>query len=277
MIRLEILGRINIQYAILSKNCTFVNMKKLLFISYLLLIVFIKNLQAQKAVETDTISIPLFSAHLQMQLPGGDLTNRFGYNAAVGGTFTYKTNKNWMWSFEGNFMFGNQIKENNILLSIGTSDSNIIGSNGQLIQVRLLERGFSFMGKGGKLFPVWGPNKNSGLTLLGGIGFLQHKILIENLGDYLPQLSGDYLKGYDRLSNGLALSQFIGYYYFGNKGRANFYVGLECTEAFTKNRRGYNYDSMSYDTANRLDLLYGLKFGWFIPINKKAPDKYYTK
>lgn len=244
---------------------------------FFFLIIFTQNLLAQKAVEIDTLSIPFFSAHFNFQLPGGDLANRFGFNSAVGGTFTYKTNKNWMWSFDGNYLFGNQVKETDILLGIATNDSNIIGSNGQYIQVRLLERGYSFMGKGGKLFPVWGPNKNSGLALMGGIGFLQHKISIESLGDFLPQLNKEYRKGYDRLSNGLALSQFIGYYYFGNKARINFYVGLEVIEAFTKNRRGYNYDTQHYDTENRIDLLYGLKLGWFIPVYRKNPDKYYYK
>lgn len=250
-------------------------MKKLLLIIFLLITCISKCLHAQKAIAADTISVPFFSAQYTFQIPGGDLLHRFGYNSAIGGTFTYKTNKNWMWSFDGNFLFGNQINENDILLGIGTSDSNMIGSNGQYIQVRLLERGFSFIGKGGKLFSVWGPNKNSGLTIMGGVGFLQHKIRIESKGDFLPQLSGDYKKGYDRLSNGPALTQFIGYYYFDNKGRANFYFGFEFTQAFTKNRRGYNYDSMSYDTANRIDLLYGIKAAWFIPINRKTPDKYY--
>jgi hypothetical protein len=247
---------------------------KLIFLIFFLHITI--SLYAQKAIESDTISLPFFSAQLSFQLPAADLADRFGYNSSVGGTFTYKTNKNWMWSFDANFIFGNKVKENDILLGIGTADSNIIGSNGQFIQVRLLERGYSLMGKTGKLFPVCSTNKNSGLAFMAGLGFLQHRINVESLGDFLPQLNPDYEKGYDRLSNGLALSQSLAYYYFSNKGKINFYISFELMEAFTKNRRGYNYDTQSYDTGNRIDILYGVRIGWCIPVNKKTPDKYYV-
>jgi len=56
----------------------------------------------------------------------------------------------------------------------------------------------------------------------------------------------------------------------------NFYIGIEFTQAFTKNRRGFNYNTGEYDNASRLDLLYSLKAGMVIPFARRAPKSYYT-
>ena len=87
---------------------------------------------------------------------------------------------------------------------------------------------------GGYVFPVLSPNPNSGIIVSGGIGILQHKILIDFRDAQIPQLGEEYKKGYDRLSYGLALNQFVGYVFFGNKKLINFYAGVELTQAWTK-------------------------------------------
>ena len=120
-----------------------------------------------------------------------------------------------------------------------------------------------------------GPNKNSGLLLMGGLGFLQHRIRIENLDNRVPNLNDDYVKGYDRLSNGFAAHQFIGYMHLSNSRRLNFYVGFELNQAWTQNRRGYNFDKQQVDKEKRLDLLYGIKVGWILPLYPKGAQKYF--
>jgi hypothetical protein len=67
----------------------------------------------------------------------------------------------------------------------------------------------------------------------------------------------------------------------------NFYAGLEFYQAFTKSLRDRDFDRLIYDQATDsykvlgkdnnkyLDLFYGIKIVWMIPINKRAPDKYY--
>ena len=97
-------------------------------------------------------------------------------------------------------------------------------------------------------------------------GVLQHKIRIEDRTGGLPQLVGDYKKGYDRMTNGLALTEFIGYQHFSNDGRINFYVGFEFTQGFTKNRRSWDFLTQQRMDNNRLDLLNGLRIGWTLPI-----------
>jgi len=230
---------------------------------------------SQVNVKDSAISTSMISLSYSYQFPGGNLSERFASNSSVGGSYFYKTKTNWIGCINGNFMFRDTIKENGILNSISTKDGNIIDGNGIYADIKLYERGFYFDVKAGKLFPVFGSNKNSGIVILGGIGFLQHKIRIENKDNTAPQLKDDYKKGYDRLTNGFAVSEFIGYMYLGNSRLVSFYAGFEFVQAFTKDRRSYNFDLMSADKTKRLDILSGFKIGWVIPLYKRSPDKFY--
>ncbi|MFH0865955.1 MAG: hypothetical protein V1904_07155 [Bacteroidota bacterium] len=246
-------------------------------LSYLSFLSFLIAVQgfSQANIKDSVISTSLVQATYSFQFPGGDLSKKFVSNHAIGAGYLYKTRKNWIFGADGFFMFRDTVKETGILDSITTSDGNIIDGNGIFAEVHLYERGFHMGFKAGKLFPVWGPNKNSGIILLGGMGLLQHKIRIENRDNTASQITGDYKKGYDRLTNGLALSQFIGYMYLGNSKLVSFYAGIEIIEAFTQNRRSYNFDLMGPDNTNRLDLLYSIKVGWIIPLYKRSPDAFY--
>ena len=108
-----------------------------------------------------------------------------------------------------------------------------------------------------------------------GVGLIQHKIRIEVIGNNIPQLSKEYKKGYDRLSNGLLLTQSVGYLYLSTNRLLNFYIGVECMEGFTQSRRSFDYDLMKQDTKKRLDVLYGGKIAWILPLYKKAPQSFY--
>jgi hypothetical protein len=90
-----------------------------------------------------------------------------------------------------------------------------------------------------------------------------------------PQLAGDLKKGYDRLTNGPSVSEYFGYTYLSNNRLLNFFVGLECSQAFTKDRRIWDYQMMKPDDSQRLDLLYGLRAGWILPLYKRVPKAYY--
>lgn len=86
---------------------------------------------------------------------------------------------------------------------------------------------------------------------MGGVGILQHKIRIEHQDNKIPQLEGDYLKGYDRLSNGLMVHQFVGYFHMSNNRLINFFVGAEAWQGFTKNRRDLNFDTKMHDDKTK--------------------------
>jgi hypothetical protein len=109
----------------------------------------------------------------------------------------------------------------------------------------------------------------------GGLGYLQHNIRIENRENTAPQLEGDYKKGYDKLTGGFTISEQIGYMHLSNKRVVNFSVCFEFIQSWTKARRNYDFTLMGKDTSKRFDTFYGMKFSWFIPLYKKAPDKYY--
>jgi hypothetical protein len=55
----------------------------------------------------------------------------------------------------------------------------------------------------------------------------------------------------------------------------NFYIGIELMQAFTMNRRSYNFDTMETDYTKRTDLLFGLRAGWILPLYARAPKAYY--
>ncbi len=230
---------------------------------------------AQMSVRDTTIAFPMIGATFGYQFPGGDLADRFGNNFNVGGVFQWKLQSNWILGIEGDFLFGDEVKENNILDKYKTPDGNIIDEHGHYANVLLYQRGLKFEVRIGKIFPVIGPNKNSGIMACIGLGYLQHKIRIETPESAIPYISGEYSKGYDRLTTGPEITEFLGYVNFSNSRLVNFYGGIECTQAFTKNRREINFDTGLKDDKSRLDLLFGIRIGWVFPLYKRSADKFY--
>jgi hypothetical protein len=236
-----------------------------------------KNSFSQSSISDSVLSIPMFYATYAFHFPGGDMSERFGTNSSIGGGFQWKTNKNWIAGGEFLFLFGNRVKiADQIMFNLKTSDGDIINMAGNFTNYAIFERGFYINGRIGKLFPIFKSNPNSGLVIMGSVGYLQHKIRIEVEKNTAPQIDGDYKKGYDRLTGGLAISQFIGYQYTGNSRLLNFFGGFEFYQAWTKAKRDVNFDTMMPDkTTSRLDLLFGIKVGWIIPLFKRLPEKYY--
>lgn len=241
----------------------------------LVLIISITNAKAQYSIRDSTISFPMIGATFSYELPAGILAERFGNSFSAGAVFQWKLKSNWLIGIDANFIFSEDVKENHFLDQYKTPDGNIIDGGGSFSIVNLSERGSRYVLKVGKIFSVIGPNKNSGILATAGVGFLQHRIYIDTPGNPIPYLEGENAKGYDRLTNGLMINQFIGYMNFSNKRLVNFYTGLEFTEGFTQNRRAYNFDTGLHDSTKRTDIMIGVRFGWVFPIYKRIADKYY--
>ncbi len=240
------------------------------------LLVFSTITKAQRSVSDSSIFMSLAHFSYTAQLPAGDMADRFGMNSAVGGGVLFKTSSNWIFGFDANYLFGSDVKnKDQILKNIETSYGFIIDDSGLPAEVHLRERGFTVFGRVGKLFPVLSPNPNSGLFLIGGLGYIQHKIYIESLDDLASQVRGDYAKGYDKLCGGPAVSEFVGYLYMSNNRLINFYAGFEFTQAWTSSLREYNFAEMKYENENRFDMLNGIKVGWVISIYKREARSYY--
>lgn len=252
-------------------------MKKfIIIISFLLFCVLLKSGQAQINVRDSSVLAPMIYVNYAYQWPGADLKERFGSNSTIGGGFQIKLKSNWIFGADFNYIFGGNVKiADSIFSAIDDENGFLIDRNGELTTPLLYERGFYTSVRFGKLFPVWSPNRNSGPMVMGSIGLLQHKIRIETPGNTVPQIAGDYVKGYDKLSNGIGISEFIGYMYLGNKRLISFFGGIEFTQAFTQSRRSYDFNLDARDTQKRVELQYSIKIGWIIPFYKRKPAGYY--
>lgn len=244
----------------------------------LTLIIFLAaGLKGQSDISDTALSIPMFYATYSFQFPGGDLDDRFGNNSSIGGGFCWKTKPNWIFGAEFNFLFGNNVKvADEIMNNLKTEDGAIINMAGNYTSYSIYERGYYISARIGKLIPVLSPNPNSGITIIGSLGYLQHKIRIEVAENTAPQLLDDYKKGYDRLAGGFGISEFIGYTYLSDSRLWNFYLGFEINQAWTNPLRDVNFDTGKPDeNNNRFDVLYGIKVGWIVPLFKRMPEKYY--
>lgn len=220
-------------------------------------------------------SFPVFHVNFAGQLPALTLSERFGENASAGAGYFYKTKSGWLWGADFQYLFGNDVKEDSILDQLRSSNGEILNEYGEYATILLTESGYWVGLKTGKIFPIMKNYPNSGIMVTAGIGFLEHKILIQNQSNNAPQVLGDYKKGYDRLSNGVGTQLFLGYVHVGKKQYANFFAGFEFTQAWTQNRRTINLDTRLQDTSQRIDQLWGFRFGWIIPIYRNVSSDYY--
>jgi len=246
------------------------------FVILLVFISFSWSLHAQVNANDSVVAAFIPTISYAYQIPGGDIAKQYGHNSTIGAGLMYKSRKNVLFSLDVNFIFGNDVKNtDSILKMVLTQNGYIIDGNGVYALYSMYERGYSINFRAGKVFNLLAANPNSGVFLMGGIGYLAHRLNIDVQHETAPQIVGDYAKGYDRLTSGFSLNQFIGYYYMGKSRILNFYGGFKFYQAFTKSRRDYIFDLMKKDDTNHFDLFYGIKIGWMIPIYDRAPDKYY--
>ena len=234
----------------------------------------IGHLHAQGKNDT-TISCFAVGITGAFHVPGGDMAERFGSNFSVGGNVFYKTKKNWIFGVDMSYLFGDKVKEDYIIDNILTERGQVIDKEGAYGDFHFFERGMFTSFRAGKILNVLSPNQNSGLLVMGGVGLLQHKIDFQDFERSIPQIADEYEKGYDRLTNGIAFTEFIGYWNMSNSRLLNFYLGFEFTQAITKNRRSYDFYEMRQMDETRNDLLNSFRFGWIIPIKQRQPDKFY--
>ena len=89
-----------------------------------------------------------------------------------------KKENNFFYGIQGNYLFGNNVKDTTIFDNITTSTGAIIGAEGQYANINLMERGFD-----AHLFIGYALHFNeqnlSGFYFSSGLGFLQHQIFID--------------------------------------------------------------------------------------------------
>ena len=240
-----------------------------------LMVLSISSLSFGQSIKDTSLLMNMFSFHVSGHVPGGAIAQRYGMNMGVGGSYMLKLASGWMLAADFTFFSGNDFKADSVFDAVRDEYGDFINTFAEIGEAAFYERGFYTGLRAGKLFPIIGPNPNSGIVVLLSGGLLQYKTLIHQDGREVPYILEDYSKGYDRLTNGFGLSQFIGYLHLDSHEPINFYVGFEFHQAWTKNRRDWNFDSMEKDLNLYNDYLFGIRFGWIFPINKNTVDTYY--
>lgn len=210
------------------------------------------------------------------QWPAGDIADRFGANSILTGNVEMINEKLWVFGTSFNYMFGNNINEA-IAGGLVDGQGRLINTASDIADVDVKQRGFAAFMQAGRILDLWSERHISGIKWSLGVGFLQHKVRLADSQNAVPYFEKPYVKGYDRLTNGVAVSQFIGYQFFDNRGRLNFFAGLEAIEGFTKNRRGLNYNTREAIDKGQFDMLFGFKAGIQITIKsiKDQEDIWY--
>ena len=204
----------------------------------------------------------LLHVSIGLHLPAADMADRFGFNGAYGGGLDFMTANNYFLGFEGHIISGQKVREDPLSI-LRTPEGYIIGNDRGLSRVALRQHGMYLGGAIGKLFTF--KEERQGIRFSLGAGWLQHRIFVQDGEQTLTQLFGDYSKGYDRLTGGLALNQFIGWQKLGKLKRANFMIGFEFNQGFTKTRRDWDFSEMKKLEGRRLDLRFGIKAAWTMP------------
>jgi hypothetical protein len=216
----------------------------------------------------------LISLNGNFDMPAGDMAKRFGLSYRVGPGVHYKTKSNWIFGAKADFILGNKIKEEGFLSNLKDAQNSFLTSDGYRGPIETYQRGYLIGLQAGRILNTSKTNPDNGILLLTSLGFIQHKIHIvtRNLGD-APQLQGEYKKGYDRLTNGIFLEQYIGYAYFSNNSLINFNIGLDIMAGFTQGRRNYLLDVQKSGADKRFDMLFGVRGGWVIPAFKRKSEE----
>lgn len=199
-------------------------------------------------------------------IPGGDLAKRYGGGSGVGAGVYYKMGNNWFVGAEGAYWFGAKLREAGIFDAITDSNGYTVDNNGSFIPVNAQQRGYTLGVKVGKIIPLNRRNRNSGLMISLGGGYLEHYLRLANNTLAVSALQNDFRYGYDRLTTGWMVNQFIGYQNLDKRNRINFFIGMEFMQGFTTSRRKIDYDRMTGDPNKRLDTYVGIRFGWLLPI-----------
>ena len=213
-------------------------------------------------------------------MPGGDLAKRFGTSYRVGLGLLHKSKNNWLYGFKYDFITGGDVHEDSLMINIkdkysGTNNGKyveFVNTDGTRIAIPIYERGFSISADFGKIFNTTKMRPDNGIMEITSAGYMVHYVNIYSTNGDVPEIRGNYGNGYDRLTSGFFLEQYLGYVYFSKSRLINFHVGIDALLGITQGRRGYQYDLMRSDNAQRTDILFGFKGGWYFPMFKRKSE-----
>tara|TARA_B100000989_G_scaffold48193_1_gene31432 strand:+ start:4897 stop:5622 length:726 start_codon:yes stop_codon:yes gene_type:complete len=207
-------------------------------------------------------------------IPQFETKKLYGSSSSLGLEYN-KNLKSYFYSVDCNYEFGNKINDSLVLENITTNNNQIISSDGSFANILLYKRGFFSHVSIGKIIKS-GKSKKTGFYPSFGIGYSQSKILIETRNQYIPFLNDEYKKGYDKKRGGFSTKLGLDFRYFNRKNNWKFIVGSELIHCLNKNYRRYFYSDQSFSNNNlKNDLLFSLKFGLIIQVNRTNNEKFH--
>ncbi len=204
-----------------------------------------------------------------------DLRKDFGNNLAIGADLGIKLKSNWSIDFGFKYLFGGKVRSSVIdsVFQHLTTDGFFIASTGvATTELEVEFRGIAFHLQAGRIIPVTKRYQNSGIWIKLGLGVTQHFMNIKNPENTVLSLTPEYKKGYDRLTLGFSLYQFVGYAHMNKRNLFCLYGGVEFTESFAKRQREYDFSLMGKDNSKLFEAMIGFKIGWIIPLYKHDPN-----
>ena len=219
----------------------------------------------------DKETVRLLEFRYGFHLPAGDFADRFGPSSNLGAqVMTVSYNNNLFAGIDGMFLFGGEVRED-VLARLRSFDGVIITNNGAAADVSLKERGYYIGLNAGKVFKTTeNANNLTGFRVQIGGGFMQHKIRVQDNFQNVEALAGDYLKGYDRLTNGPAAHIALGYHYQSPRNNLHFALMTDFYGGFTKSRREFDFAELAYLDKARFDVLAGVTLAYIVTISRST-------
>lgn len=208
----------------------------------------------------------------------GDLADRFENGWAMDGGVSYLLKSSaWEFGLRAQYGFGSNVRED-VLAGLRTADGFVIGNQRNPANLQLRQRQLFVGPTLGYTFQV-GDNPRAGFHLKTSVGYFYHRIRIQDdPSQGVEPLQPEKKGGYDRLTGGLAIHQFIGYQQLSIDNVLNFYIGADVTAGFTTALRSYDVPTGSVPSdAGRLDLVLGLRAGVIVPIYRGEGREIYYR
>ena len=231
----------------------------------------------EKISAVDSASLFVYTQfEFSYNIPLADLRKDFKNFLSVGTGINVKTKSNWIIGFTFNYQFEGKVRadvlEQEFKHLVPAGANYFISNDGTATnEISVDYRGLQFTLMAGKVFCFTPRFRNSGLVLKAGIGVLQHYMHITNPNNKVLSLNEEYRKGYDRLTLGFSLYQFIGYQHLTKKNLLCFYGGIEVVENWAKRQRAYDFSLMGKDNNRYFESYIGFKVGWIVPLYKHQP------
>jgi hypothetical protein len=238
------------------------------FILYAVLLFCFHGLWAQK--DTSKIKLNMLTLNLGYGIdwPGGDLSDRFGQSLSFHSGIDLVRKSSLTLGLDFSYHFGDNIKED-VLAPYRNENGLVLGISGVAADLFIRERA-AYVGVNVARI-LYHTRPHSGIELGLGAGMLYHKLHFVDDSRSVLLIEAPYGKGLDRLTRGFALKQEIAYQHHAEKSALHFQLGFYITEAFTQQVRTFNFDTgLPASTARRLDLLYGFKLVWMLPLVKRS-------